>query len=133
MHKTSTTQVRRILVIQLLATILISAICLAFGVLYATSALAGGMIATLGNGYFAWKVFAKQREATAEQILATYYGAEVGKIILTVMLFTAAIVMIKPLSMVTLVVAYVLNYMIPLLVSIFFKDDSENWRVKNVR
>ena len=133
MLRASTAQVRRILVIQLFATILISAICLAFGWLYAWSSLAGGMTATLGNTYFAWKVFARQKEATAEQILVTYYGAEVGKVILTVMLFTAAIVMIKPLSMATLVVAYVLNYMIPLLASFFLNDDKENWRAKNVQ
>ena len=133
MLKASTTQVRRILVIQLLVALFISVLCLFFGGLYAWSALAGGLIATLGNAYFAWKVFSRQAETTAEQILVTYYGAEVGKIILTVMFFAAAIVMIKPLSMVTMVVAYVSNYMIPLLASFFMNDDSENWRAKNVQ
>ena len=132
MLKASTVQVQRILVIQLLVTLLISVICLLLGGLYASSALLGGSIATLANAYFAWKVFAKQHETSAEQILVTYYGAEVGKIILTVMFFVAVIMIVKPLSMATLVVAYVLNYMIPLLASFFINDDSENWRAKNV-
>ncbi len=122
MLKASTTQVWRILAIQLLVALFVTIVSLFWGWLYAWSALVGGMIATLGNAYFAWKVFAKQNETTAEQILVTYYGAEVGKVILTVMFFTAAIVMIKPLSMVTMVVAYVLNYMIPLLASLFIKE-----------
>jgi len=132
MLKAGTSQVRRILVMQLLIAALGSLVGLFFGGVYAGSALLGGLIATLANAYFAWKVFAKQKETTPEQILATYYGAEVGKIILTVMLFTAAIVMVKPLSMATLIVAYILNYMIPLLASFFMNDGSENWRAKNV-
>ena len=132
MHKASTTQVRRILMIQLVATIALSVALLALDSVYAWSGLAGGLIATLANAYFAWKVFAKQQESEPEQILATYYRAEVSKIILTVMLFTGAIVMIKPLSMIPLIGVYLFNTIIPWLVS-YLDDDSETWRLKNGR
>ena len=132
MHKTSTTQVRRILVIQLVATFALSVALLVFDPIYAWSGLTGGLIATLANAYFAWKVFAKQQESEPEQILATYYSAEVSKIILTVMLFMGAIVMIKPLSMIPLIGVYLFNTIIPWLVS-YFDDDSETWRLKNGR
>ena len=132
MHKASTTQVRRILLIQLVATIALSVALLALDSVYAWSGLAGGLIATLANAYFAWKVFAKQQESEPEQILATYYRAEVSKIILTVMLFTGAIVMIKPLSMIPLIGVYLFNTIIPWLVS-YVDDDSETWRLKNGR
>ena len=126
MHKASTTQVRRILLIQLLASIVISALLLVIDKTYFWSGLAGGLIATLANGYFAWKVFHKQVESKPEKILARYYGAEVGKIILTVMLFTAAILMIKPINIIALMGVYLFNTMIPWLVSYIRPDDSLN-------
>ncbi|MDH5766691.1 MAG: ATP synthase subunit I [Gammaproteobacteria bacterium] len=132
MQKTSTTQVRRIILVQLATTLALSVVLLAVDLVHTWSSLAGGLIATLANAYFAWKVFAKQQESEPEQILATYYRAEVSKVILTVMLFVAAIVMIKPLSMLALIGAYLVNTMIPWLVS-YFSDDSETWRVKNGR
>jgi len=130
--KASTTLVRRIVWIQLLASLVLAVLFLLLGWVYAWSALTGGLIATLANGYFAWKVFGKQRETGPEQILATYYRAEVGKIILTVMLFIGAVVMIKPLSMITLLGVYLFNHLIPWLTSFFLPDDSLNWRTKNV-
>ncbi len=132
MYKADTSQVRRVIRIQLLVTLLVSGLLLVFDRVLAGSALAGGLIATLGYAYFAWKVFGSQRETRPEQILATYYRAEVGKIVLTVMLFIGAIVMIKPLSIVTLLGVYLLNHVIPWLASFFFDDDSQNWRTKNV-
>jgi ATP synthase protein I len=124
MQKTSTNQIRRILLMQFLATITLSVMLLAFDQTWFWSALAGGMIATLTNMYFAWRVFVKSQESAAEKILVSYYGAEVSKIILTVMLFTAAIVMIKPLSMITLISVYFFNQFVPALVSLIFTDDS---------
>ena len=124
MQKTSTNQIRYILLIQFLATIAIAIFLLVFDRVYFWSALTGGMIATLANAYLAWKVFAKLQESKPEKILVTYYGAEVSKIVLTVMLFTAAIVMIKPLSMITLLGVYFFNQFVPALVSFFLPDDS---------
>ncbi|TNF37168.1 MAG: hypothetical protein EP315_03055 [Gammaproteobacteria bacterium] len=133
MHQASTTQVRRIILIQMLATLIVSVFLLIFGKIYAWSALIGGMTATLANAYFAWKVFAKRQETEPEQILATFYRAEVGKIFLTVLLFIGAIKLIKPLSVVTLMGVYLFNVLIPWLASFFLNDDSLNWRAKNGR
>ena len=132
MQKASTTQAHRILVVQLVATVALSVALLVLDPIYGWSGLAGGLIATLANAYFAWKGFAKQQESEPEQILATYYSAEVSKIILTVMLFMGAIVMIKPLSMIPLIGVYLFNTIIPWLVS-YFDDDSETWRKKHGR
>ncbi len=132
MLKASTTQVRRIILIQLLVTLGMSAVLLLLGKVHAWSALTGGLIATLAHAYFAWKVFGKQRETEPGQILATYYRAEVGKIVLTVMLFTGAIVAIKPLNIIALLGVYLINHFIPWLTSFFVDDDGQNWRAKNV-
>ena len=123
MLKASSTQVCWIILIQFTATFVLSALLLVFGWVYAWSGLTGGLIATLAHGYFAWKVFGKQLDTEPEHILATCYGAEVGKIILTIMMFMAAIVMIKPLSIVTLMGMYLFNHMIPWLASFYINED----------
>lgn len=82
----------------------------------ARSALIGAGIATLAHGWFVWRVF-RQADTEPQQILGTVYRAEVGKLMLTVMLFIAAFVMIKPLHMVSLMAAYLFTTWIPWLAS----------------
>ena len=91
----------------------------------AISALAGGMTACMANGYFAWKVFGRQQEASENQILSTCYKAEVGKIILTVSMFVVVFNLIKPLNVIALMSAYLLITMIPWLASFFINNDKE--------
>ncbi|VAW66046.1 hypothetical protein MNBD_GAMMA08-1705 [hydrothermal vent metagenome] len=106
----------------------------------AVSVFAGAIIASLANSYFAWKVFYKAKSAANDaqpaQILTTYYGAEVGKIILTVMLFVTAFNAIKQLNVIALMCAYLFITMIPMLVSFFINTDEDdankNWRDENV-
>jgi len=106
----------------------------------AVSVFAGAIIASLANSYFAWKVFYKAKSAANDaqpaQILTTYYGAEVGKIILTVMLFVTAFNAIRQLNVVALMCAYLFITMIPMLVSFFINTDEDdantNWRDENV-
>ena len=126
MLKTSATQIKRILLLQAAATIVISALLLIFDVIWFWSALTGGMTATLANAYFAWKVFAKQQVTEPGKILATFYGAEVSKIILTIMLFVAAIVMIKPLNIIALMGMYLFNQFTPLLASFLWDESDKN-------
>jgi ATP synthase protein I len=122
MLKVSTKQIRHIIHMQLVATVLVSALLLVINAAWFWSAVIGGLIATLANTYFAWKVFSRQQETSAEQILLTYYGAEVGKVILTVMLFAAVILMIQPLNIIALMGMYLFNQLTPLLVSFFSNE-----------
>ena len=130
MLKTSTTQIKKILLIQFVASLIAGAVSWIFSQSIAIAVITGGLIASLANGYFAWKVFAKQQETEHAQILSTYYRAEVGKIILTVMLFVFAISVIKPLNMIALMGAYLFITMIPWLSSFFINEDNTNWREK---
>ena len=106
----------------------------------AIAVFTGAIIASLANAYFAWKVFYKAKSAANDvqpaKILTTYYGAEVGKIILTVMLFVTAFNAIKQLNVIALMCAYLFITMIPMLVSFFINTDEEdantNWRDENV-
>lgn len=130
MHKVSSTQIKKLVLLQFAFGFFISLCALLISQSLAISLLAGGMIASLANGYFAWKVFARQQETESAQILSTYYRAEVGKIILTVMLFVFVISVIKPLNVIALMGAYLLITMIPWLASFFVNDDDKNWRDK---
>lgn len=133
MYKSGTGQIRRGILIQSLVTVMLALVLLAVAKVYALSALAGGLTATLAQLWFAWRVFSRQEESEPGQVLGTVYRAEIGKISLTVMLFIAAIVLLKPISMVALMGSYLLVTLIPWLSSFVFQDDSLTWRNKNVR
>ena len=134
MLKTGTTQIKKIVFIQFTASLMASLLIWLIDAALVISVITGAMIASLTNAYFAWKVFSKQKEAKSNEILITYYGAEVGKIILTVMLFVAAFNVIKPLNIVALMCAYLFITLIPVLASFFFNDDDvdANRRKENV-
>ncbi len=140
MLKTSTAQIKKIVFLQFVMSIFAGLLGLFFSQSVAVSVFAGAIIASLGNSYFAWKVFYKARSAAKDaqpaQILSTYYGAEVGKIILTVMLFVTAFNAIKQLNVIALMCAYLFITMIPMLVSFFINTDeadaNTNWRDENV-
>ena len=133
MQKLNGSHIRKLALLQFAFSFSISLCALVISQAMAVSLLAGGLIASFANGYFAWKVDAKPQETEPAQILSTYYRAEVGKIILTVMLFVFVINVIKPLNVIALMGAYLLITMIPWLASFFVNDDDENWREKNVR
>ena len=140
MLKTGITQIKKIIILQFVMSIFAGLLSLFISQSIAISVFAGAGIASLANAYFAWKVFYKAdsaaKDAQPAQILTTYYGAEVGKMILTVMLFVAAFNAIKQLNVVALMCAYLFITMIPLLVSFFINTDEEdagtNWRDENV-
>ncbi|MDQ1363244.1 MAG: hypothetical protein QG652_1105 [Pseudomonadota bacterium] len=132
MQKTATTQVRRGIQLQLLLLAVLAGMWLATEHRLAMSALAGGMIATSAHIWFAWRALAGEPTEPG-QILGRVYRAEVGKVILTGMLFIAVFVMIKPLSVASLMVVYLLTTWIPWLASYFWTDDSKTGDIKNVR
>jgi len=129
---TVTTPVRRGIQLQLLLVVVLAGLLLVIERSLALSALAGGFIATSAHIWFAWRAWAGEPTEPG-QILGMVYRAEVGKIILTVMLFIAAFVMIKPLSVVSLMAAYLLTTWLPWLASYFWADDSKTGDIKNVR
>lgn len=108
---------RRFILAQLSATLLLSSVLLVCDKTAAYSALTGGLIATLANGWFAFKVFRVNPEATPEVLLSTFYVGEINKFILTGALFIIAFVLIKPLSVVALLGMYFVIHMTPAIVN----------------
>ena len=104
---------------QFVLTIVISILCLYFGVVVAYSALSGGLIATLANAWFAYKVFRVSPDNTAETMLVSAYIGETYKIVLTAALFVCVFVLIKPLSAVAFLITYFVIHMAPTLVCVY--------------
>ncbi len=123
----------RFILAQLIATIVLSATLLIYDFTVAYSALAGGLIATLGNAWFAIKVFRVKSEETPETLLATFYVGEIYKFVFTGAMFVIVFVLIKPLNVVALLGIYFLIHMTPAVVNVFSRDDLVKENVGNVR
>ena len=104
---------------QLVLTIVISILCLYFGVVVAYSALSGGLIATLANAWFAYKVFRISPDNSAETMLVLAYIGEIYKMVLTVALFICVFVLVEPLSVVTFLISYFVIHVAPTLVCVY--------------
>ena len=123
-------QVLRFIKAQFVVTIILSAVWMIVDYTAAYSALAGGLIATVANAWFAIKVFRPRSKGksiessteTAETVLTTFYVGEIYKFIFTGAMFFMAFVLIKPISAIALLVTYFLIHLTPAVVNIFMQD-----------
>ena len=120
----SARQAFTLVLVQLAVTLLVAAILAVVfsgrGWVLAYSALTGGLIATLANGWFALKVFGRRRrEADPVVLLRSFYVAEFNKLILTGAMFVAAFVLLRPVSGAALLAVYFLVHMTPFAASMF--------------
>ena len=116
-HRQSKQQAIKYIKSQLLLTVVISVILLVFDGVMAYSALTGGLVATIANAWFAYKVFSVSPDSAAETMVASAYMGEIYKIILTGALFISAFVVIKPISAAALLITYFVIHMTPAVVS----------------
>ena len=119
MHQASYRQAFRFVLAQLLTTLVLSAILLIFDCVVAYSSLVGGLIATLANAWFALKVFRTEPTVAAETLLTTFYVGEIYKFVFTGAMFVIAFVLIKPLSVVALLITYFIVHMTPAVLNVF--------------
>ncbi len=126
-------QALRFIVAQFLVTLVVTVALLMVDYTIAYSALVGGLIAALANAWFALKVFRCSSSAglseagsnqTAETILATFYVGEIYKFLFTGAMFIMAFVLIKPISVIALLITYFLVHMTPAVVNVFSPDSS---------
>ncbi len=82
----------------------------------AYSGLAGGLIATAANGFFAYRVFVRYTAQEPGRLLARFYGAEILKLALAGLLFAGVILWIKPLSVGALFGVFLLVQIMPIVV-----------------
>ena len=108
---------------QLAGTVVLSALWLVNDLTQAYSSLAGGLIATLANAWLALKVFrekvARRAIEQPEYLLATFYTGEIYKFVFTGAMFVMAFVLIRPVSVVALLITYFLVHLTPAVVNTF--------------
>jgi ATP synthase protein I len=131
--KQDRTLAQRFILAQLIATIVLSATLLLYDFTLAYSALAGGLIATLANAWFALKVFRVKAENPPQVLLTTFYVGEIYKFILTGAMFIIVFVLIKPLNAAALLGIYFLIHITPALVNAFDRDNRAKEKTGKVK
>jgi len=124
-HQQSKKQAMRFVKSQLVLTVAVTLVMLLFDFIKAYSALTGGLIATIANAWFAYKVFRVDPSSEAHTMLASAYVGEIYKIVLTGALFLCAFVLLKPVSAWVLLISYFVVHMTPVAVSVF-EDKAAN-------
>lgn len=115
-------QAIRFIIAQLAVSVILSILLLLHDWTAAYSGLTGGMIATLSTAWFAVKVFGIKLDRHPAEILRRFYLGEINKILITVSLFIAAFVLIRPVNAAALIAMYFLVYVTPFVVDVFFDD-----------
>ena len=90
--------INRVLGIQLLIVIAVSAVAALFGVAAGYSALLGGLISWIANVYFARKVLIEDGKDSAQSLLLRWYVAEFIKIVMTAVLLAAIYTLLEDIT-----------------------------------
>ncbi|HEY8521026.1 MAG TPA: ATP synthase subunit I [Gammaproteobacteria bacterium] len=77
------------------------------GDVVARSALIGGMTAVIPNGFLAARLLAPRAAANARALMRAAWLGEIGKLLLTALLFGAAFALIRPISPVAVLGGYI--------------------------
>lgn len=104
--------VHRLLFLQALSTALLAVSLLYWDAVAALSAFLGGMIATVGNGYFSWRAFHYNATRRADKVLGAFYRAEIGKFVIMAVLMAIVFRWADPLNEAWLLLAFALNLLI---------------------
>ena len=119
-HLADKSQATKVILAQFTASVLAAFIILAAGWVFAFSVLLGGFAAAIANGVFASRVFVKYKAQEPGKLLARFYGAELLKFAVTVLLFTAAILLFDQLSIGAMIGGYLVVALVPMLYTLFF-------------
>ena len=88
----------RIYTIECIVLVVVSAALLLSSQVLAYSALLGGLISVVPNVYFASLAFRFSGARAASDVAKSLYRGEIGKCVLTAILFACVFVLVKPLS-----------------------------------
>jgi ATP synthase protein I len=104
---------RRIVVAQVVATLVVTLAALIFGLRAGLFALVGGATATIANALFAYWVFGRYRAAEPGKLLAQFYGGELLKLAFIAVVFAAVIIWLEPLRPLALFGAFFVVQVLP--------------------
>ena len=113
MQQPDALQAKRVLVIQLAMTLILTAGTLPFGMSVALSVLIGAGVCLLANAIFAVWVFREYRAQEPGSLVMRFYGGEIIKLSVILGLFVAAFTMIDGLNLPALLIAYFAVQVLP--------------------
>ena len=111
----------RIVAVQFLATLVVSATCLFIDWVVAGSLFAGGAAAAVPNGFVAWRFAAAGARVDARVLIL----AEGGRWVLSVAILAGAMLLATP-DLVALLGAFALMHVVPIVVPLMTKRRSES-------
>ena len=85
-----------------------------YGSVHGYSALLGCLISALPNAFLALRLSVQRREDGARSLLRAAYIGELGKWALTVLLFSAVFVLVRPLAALPLFATFIVTALVPL-------------------
>lgn len=104
---------RRILIAQVVTTLVVALIGLVFGPTQGLFALLGGVIATAANALFAHWVFGRYRAAEPGRLVGQIYGGELLKLVFIAAAFAAVVIGFEDLSPFALFGAFFVVQVLP--------------------
>ena len=118
MSNLKTPPVYKVIIAQLAVTIFMAVISLLLsGIVLAYSVLAGGLISALPNSYFALHAYRYQGARNAQNVVKGFIRGELGKIIMTVILFALSFTMITSLNELALILGFTLIHFVGVVMS----------------
>ena len=110
--------VYKVILAQLAITGFISVISLLFsGTTMALSVLLGGLISALPNSYFALHAFKYSGARNADKIVKGFIRGELGKLVITVVLFALSFALISSLNELALILGFIATHFVGVMMS----------------
>jgi len=116
--KQSYSPIHQIILVQLIATFIVSASSLLLGWVAAYSALLGGLICVLPNAYLAFR-FTRTAGLSRQQKIGRWIQGETGKIVQSGIMFALVFIWIKPLNPLLLFLTFIgvqlMHWLVPVI------------------
>ena len=120
MSNLKTPPVYKVTIAQLAVSIFVAVISLLIsGTVLAYSALLGGLISTVPNSYFAFHAYRYQGARNAQKVVKGFIRGELGKIIMTVVLFALSFTLFTSLNELALILGFTLIHFVGVVMSGF--------------
>ena len=120
MSNLKTPPVYKVTIAQLAATVFIAVISLLIsGIILAYSVLLGGLISVVPNSYFVFHAYRYQGARNAQNVVKGFIRGELGKIIMTVVLFALSFTLITSLNELVLILGFTLIHFVGVIMSGF--------------
>ena len=120
MSNLKTPPVYKVIVAQLAVSTFVAIISLLVsGTILAYSILLGGLISALPNSYFALHAFRYQGARNAQRVVKSFMRGELGKIIITAVVFALSFALITTLNELALILGFILTQFVGVAMSGF--------------